>query len=283
MAAVPVPMKSWSSLALATLLLATAAIGGDVPPLPEIGQASKDSVWVPTPERMIRRLLQMADTTKDDVVVDLGAGDGRMPIYAARHFGARGVAVELEDNLVQVAREAARREGVADRVQVVRQDLFEYDLSVATVFALYISPGVMERLKPRFLALKPGTRIVSHQFDLGDWEPDETIEVEGRKGYLWVVPAAVEGAWRVTAGGEGFELHLERRYQKLTGHSERDGKRSPVLGARLRGTEVRFNAFDRDGTSRSYVGRVEGGGLVGESHDGAGGRPLPWSARRRSR
>jgi SAM-dependent methyltransferase len=267
---------------LACVLLAAVSIAHAAPPAPEFGQASKDSVWVPTPERLIRRMLQMADTTRDDVVVDLGAGDGRIPIYAAKHFGARGVAVELEENLVQVAREAARREGVAHRVRVIRQDLFEADLSTATVFALYISPGVMERLKPRLLQLRPGTRIASHQFDMGDWEPDEKIEVEGRKGFLWVVPAAVEGEWNVAIAGQDFRLHLERQYQKLSGSSERDGKKAPVIGARLRGTEIRFNAFDRDGTSRSYVGRVDGDRLIGEAHDGVGARAVAWTATRRS-
>jgi SAM-dependent methyltransferase len=276
-------MNAHLRVAVATLLLATTPLAYDASPPPELGQASKDSVWVPTPERLIRRMLQMADTTKDDVVVDLGAGDGRIPIHAAKHFGARGIAVELEENLVHVAREAAKREGVAHRVKVIRQDLFEADLSVATVFALYISPGVMERLKPRFLELRPGTRIASHQFDLGDWEPDEKIEVEGRKGYLWIVPAAVEGTWDVAVRGEEFRLHLERRYQKLAGISERDGNKRPVIGSRLRGNEIRFNAFDRDGTSRTYVGRLEEGRLAGKSHDGTGARPLAWSATRSGR
>jgi hypothetical protein len=231
---------------------------------------------------MIRRMLQLADTTKDDVVMDLGAGDGRIPIYAAKHFGARGIAVELEENLVQVAREAARREGVADRVQVIKQDLYEADLSAATVFALFISPGVMQRLKPRFLELKPGTRIASHQFDLGDWEPDETVEVEGRKGYLWVVPAAVEGAWRVALPGEDFTLRLERRYQKLSASGERDGKKLTVLGATLRGTEIRFSTFDRDGTARAFRGRLDGGRLAGESDTGIGTPSVAWTATRRA-
>ena len=247
---------------------------------PELGQPSKDSVWVPTPERMIRRLLQMADTTKDDVVVDLGAGDGRIPIYAAKHFGARGVAVELEANLVRVAREAAARQGVAHRVRVIEQDLFDADLSAATVLALYISPGVMQRLKPRLLALRPGTRIVSHQFDLGDWEPDEKIEVEGRKGYLWVVPAAVEGIWRVGIQGQDFELRLEREHQKLSATAQRDGKNLQVLGARLRGDELSFSAFDRDGEARNYTGRLVDGGLVGDTRAWDGTKPLRWSGSR---
>jgi SAM-dependent methyltransferase len=268
--------------ALGILLSAASVIASELATAkpPEFGQPSKDSVWVTTPERMIRRMLQLADVTKEDVVMDLGAGDGRIPIYAAKHFGARGIAVELEANLVEVAREAARREGVADRVQVIQRDLFEADLSAATVFALFISPGAMQRLKPRFLQLKPGTRIASHQFDLGDWEPDEKIEVEGRIGYLWVVPAAVEGSWRVSIPGEDFRLRIERRYQKLGGSGDRGGKKLNVIGARLRGTELRFNTFDRDGTSRSFSGRIEGGRLVGESHVGMDPKATAWSATR---
>lgn len=270
--------------ALLSILLVLSVHAGAQSPgaAPEFGQVSKDSVWVTTPERLIRRMLQIADTTKDDVVIDLGAGDGRIPIYAAKHFGARGIAVELEANLVQVAREAARREGVADRVQVIRQDLFEADLSAATVFALFISPGVMQRLKPRFLALKPGTRITSHQFDLGDWEPDETIEAEGRRAFLWVVPAAVEGTWQVAVPGEDFRMRVERRYQKLTTSGERAGKGIHVIGANLRGTAIRFTTFDRDGTSRHFTGRLEGDRLVGESDTGNGARPLAWSATRQA-
>ena len=276
-------MRVTSRRLAAPLLLCAFAMASVAAPPPEFGQVSKDSVWVTTPERMIRRMLQLADTTRDDVVLDLGAGDGRIPIYAAKHFGARGIAVELEENLVQVARDAARREGVADRVRVIRQDLYEADLSEATVLALFISPGVMARLKPRFLQLAPGTRIASHQFDLGDWEYDEKVEVEGRSGYLWVVPAAVEGAWRVSLPGEDFALRLERRYQKLAASGERGTAKLPVLGARLRGTDIWFTTFDRDGTSRSFSGRLEGGRLVGESRAGITGAPVPWSATRQDR
>lgn len=267
-----------SLLALFVAVLATPASPRAAPPTPEFGQKSKDSVWVPTPERMIRRMLQLADTTRDDVVLDLGAGDGRIPIYAARHFGARGIAVELEANLVEVARKAAAREGVADRVRVIRQDLFEADLSVATVLALYISPGAMQRLKPRFLELVPGTRIASHHFDLGDWEADEKIEVEGRTGYLWVVPARVAGTWRVRIAGEDFRMRIEQEYQKLEVSAERDGRNLHVVGARLRGTGIRFTSFDRDGASRQYTGRLEGGRLLGDSRIWPDVKPLAWSA-----
>jgi hypothetical protein len=148
------------------------------------------------------------------------------------------------------------------------------------VIALSISPGVMERLKPRLLKLKPGTRIVSHHFPLGDWEHDEKVEVEGRSGYLWVVPAAVEGTWRVSIPGQDFRLRIERRYQRLTTSGERDGKTLHVIGAGLRGTEIRFTTFDRDGASRNYTGRLEGGHLSGHSDGWPGIQPLGWTAAR---
>jgi SAM-dependent methyltransferase len=261
----------------AILALAAAPALADAP---RIGQLSKDSVWVPTPERMIHRLLQLADTTERDVVLDLGSGDGRIPIQAAKVFGARAIGVELEANLVEIARRSAAAEGVTSRVSFLRQDLFDADLSTATVIALYISPGVMERLKPRFLALRPGTRIASHQFTLGDWEPDESVHSEGRNGYLWVVPADVRGRWTVEVPGDRFSLRLEQRYQMLTASGERAGKAIHVLGARLRGSEIRFNAFDLDGNSREFAGRVERDRMTGRS-GGQGIAPLEWTATRR--
>jgi SAM-dependent methyltransferase len=253
------------------LVLLALVCGSAAGQAPQIGQVSRDSVWVPTPERMIRRLLQFADTTKDDVVIDLGSGDGRIPIYAAKHFGAFGIGVELERNLVELSNKSAAAEGVANRVRFLQQDLFEADISAATVIALYISPGVMERLRPRLLALKPGTRVVSHHFTLGDWQPDEVIQVEGRTGYLWVVPAAVSGKWRVSTGDNDFNVRIEQHHQALTASGERDGKPLHVIGARLRGTEIRFTSFDRDGSTRHFEGRVEGRRMTGAD----------WSAMRR--
>jgi SAM-dependent methyltransferase len=246
---------------------------------PQIGQVSKDSVWVPTPERMIRRLLQMADTTKDDVVIDLGSGDGRIPIYAAKHFGARGIGVELEKNLIDISRSAARKEGVASRVQFIQEDLFKADLSQATVIALYISPGVMTRLQPILLDLRPGTRVVSHSFKLDDWDPDESIVVEERHGHLWVVPARVEGRWAVSLGEESFGMRIERQYQRLSIAGERGGRPLNVIGARLRGNEIRFTSFDRDGNVRHHAGRVDGERMSGTCE----GDGRPWTASKVSR
>jgi hypothetical protein len=266
-------------LALALFCSALCAQGTAPADAPQLGQVSKDSVWVPTPERVIRRMLQMADTTKDDLVIDLGSGDGRIPVHAGKHFGARAIGVELEANLVRVAREAAKAAGVSHLVQFIQQDLFQADLSKATVVALYISPGVMDKLKPRLLALKPGTRIASHHFTLGDWDPDETIRVEGRSAYLWVVPAAVEGDWAVKLPGEDFRLRIKREYQRLETSGERAGRPLLVIGPRLRGTEIRFTTFDRDGNSRNFHGRLVGQRLVGES-EGQGIPPRGWTAER---
>ena len=269
----------WSARLLVFLVLAGhAAAQPGASDVPQVGQVSRDSVWVPTPERVIRRMLQMADTTSADLVIDLGAGDGRIPIYAASHFGARAIGVELEANLVRLARETAKAQGVSHLASFVQQDLFDADLSGATVIALYISPGVMTRLKPRLAALRPGTRIVSHHFTLDDWEPDETIRVEGRSAHLWVVPAAVHGTWAVDIAADTFTVRIGQRYQVLTTSGSRDGRELPVIGAQLRGTELRFTAFDRDGSSRHFHGTVDGARISGESQ-GEGIAPLRWSAR----
>ena len=267
------PGLRWLTI-VAFLAVAPAVAQTDAP---QLGQISKDSVWVPTPERMIRRLLQMADVTKDDVVVDLGSGDGRIPIYAARHFGAKAIGVELEGNLIKLSRDTAATEGVSGLASFVQQDLYEFDLSVATVVALYISPGVMAKLKPRLLALKPGTRVVSHFFTLGDWEPDETVQVEGRTGYLWVVPASVGGNWTLRTGDDTLRVRIDQKGKVLAARGDRTGRAVSVIGAQLRGTEIRFTAFDRDGNARHYQGRIDAGHMSGRS-EGMGVAPMSWTA-----
>ena len=247
---------------------------------PQVGQPGKDVVWVPTPHRLIERMLQMADTTGKDVVVDLGSGDGRIPIVAAKKFGARSLGIEYEADLVQLSILSAAREGVADRARFLRQDLFQTDLSEATVVALYVSPAIMLALRPRLLGLKAGTRVVSHQFTLGDWEADEQAIVERTSAYLWVVPARAEGIWQLRLGEDVYELQLQQEYQLLRGSVEHRGKRSPVLAARLRGEDIRFVFVDRNGDPRSFNGRVAGDAMGGESRT-HGQTELPWSARRR--
>jgi len=229
-------------------------------------------------------MLQLADVTPRDVVVDLGSGDGRIPIAAARRFGARGIGVEFDARLVEYSKRAAQREGVAERVQFLEMDMFRFDLSVASVVALYISPALMTRLRPQLLQLKPGVRVVSHQFTLGDWEPDEMIRVENTPGYLWIVPARAGGAWKLRLDDQEYELRLDQQHQLLRGTAAAVDKNAalrsaPVIAARLRGEEIRFTFVDRDGYARAFTGRISGDTMAGvaRAHDR---RELQWSARR---
>ena len=180
---------------------------------------------------------------------------------------------------MRLSREAATAQGVSHLVQFLQQDLYEADLTKATVIALYISPGVMTRLKPRLLTLKPGTRVVSHNFTLDEWEPDELIRVENRNGYLWIVPANVRGTWTVRRGNDSFKVRIEQVRQELRTTGQRGGSQIHVIGARLRGTEITFSSFDDDGGSRSYSGRVDGGTMAGESV-GQDFKTLNWLATR---
>ncbi len=248
---------------------------------PEMGQLGKDSVWAPTPDRLIERMLQMADTGPNDVVIDLGSGDGRIPVIAAKRFGARGIGVEFDADLVAYSVRLAARERVAHRVTFLRQDLFETDLSNATVIAMYIGPAVTMKLRPKLLALKPGTRIVTHQFTMGDWEPDEMARVENAPGYLWIVPANAAGRWRLQFADQHYEIDLRQAYQVLSGTATSAGKTSPLLAARMRGEAIRFSVIDANGDSRSFNGTIAGGTMQGTTRAQVRGMPpARWTAQR---
>jgi len=248
---------------------------------PEMGQLGKDSVWAPTPDRLIERMLQMADTGPNDVVIDLGSGDGRIPVIAAKRFGARGIGVEFDADLVAYSVRLAAREGVAHRTTFLRQDLFETDLSNATVIAMYIGPAVTMKLRPKLLALTPGTRIVTHQFTMGDWEPDEMARVENAPGYLWIVPAQAAGRWRLQFADQHYDIDLRQTYQVLSGTATSAGKSSPLLAARVRGLAIRFSIIDANGDSRSFNGTVTGATMQGTTRAQIRGTaPARWTARR---
>jgi SAM-dependent methyltransferase len=211
---------------------------------PSVGQPGKDVIWVPTPQALVDRMLDMANVTRIDYVIDLGSGDGRTVITAARR-GARALGIEYNPDMVELSRQNAAKEGLADRLRFVRQDLFEADLSEATVITMFLLPGINLKLRPRLLELKPGTRIVSNTFDMGEWEPDEKAELDRNAGchvswctaLHWVVPAQVGGTHRVPQG----ELVLEQTFQMLAGTLRTEGKSVPVTG-RVRGTEVTLDA-----------------------------------------
>lgn len=274
-----------ASLALSALLVGC-AITGDEDRLspdyqPQIGQLGKDSVWVPTPNRLIERMLQMADTTERDFVIDLGSGDGRIPIIAAKRFGARALGVELDADLVRYSRRLARQEGVDGRATFVAEDLFKTDLSRASVITLYISPHVMARLRPSLLALAPGTRIVSHQFTLGDWEPDEAARVEGTNAHLWVVPARVAGQWRLAVGDQTYAVALQQTHQMLSGTATRESRSATLLASRVRGTTVRFTFVDAAGESRTFSGQIGPDGMQGTARSADPAKPAQsWRATR---
>ncbi|MGE3275029.1 MAG: cyclopropane-fatty-acyl-phospholipid synthase family protein [Vicinamibacterales bacterium] len=148
-----------------------------------------DVIYVPTPEEVVEAMLQVANVTKNDIVYDLGCGDGRIPVTAAKKYGARGVGIDIDPQRIKEANENVQRNGVGDRVKIMQADLFETDLSEATVVTLYLLPSLNEKLKPKLMReLKPGTRIVSHAFDMGDWKPEKELDVNGRKVYFWTIP-----------------------------------------------------------------------------------------------
>src|SRR5512137_2627016 len=186
---------------------------------PQVGQAGKDVIWVPTPDELVNRMLTMAKVTPKDHVFDLGAGDGKIAIAAGKKFGATAVGIEYNPDMAKLAQCFVQAEGVADRVKIIQGDIFKEDFSKATVVTMYLLPELNMRLRPTILAMKPGTRVTSHQFTMGDWDPDETAEMEYRTAYLWIVPARVEGSWMLKEqGGNGqYTVNLKQTFQKISG------------------------------------------------------------------
>jgi SAM-dependent methyltransferase len=210
---------------------------------PETGQFGKDVVWMPTNDALTAGMLQLANTTKDDRVVDLGAGDGRIPIAAAKDFGATAVGVEYEADLVTLAKCLANAEGVADKVTIVHGDAFKFDFSSASVVTLYLLPELNLRLRPKLLAMAPGTRVVSHSWLMDDWEPDDQISVEGAFAYLWIVPANVAGTWTFVRsdGAERFTVELAQSFQNITGRIASGDSSRPLWRSKVRGTNIEFS------------------------------------------
>jgi SAM-dependent methyltransferase len=227
---------------------------------PTVGQEGKDVVWVPTPQVLVEKMLDLAKVTPQDFVMDLGSGDGRNIIAAAKR-GARAVGVEYNPNMVELSRRTAEKEGVSDKATFIQGDMFEADISRATVMALFLLPDNLGRLTPKFLDLRPGTRMVLNGFGVPGWEADVTERAEGDCGswctaMLYIVPAKVGGAWRV--GKE--ELKLIQTFQVLSGTLSVDGKPVPIKEGRLKGNDIVFTVG-----STKYEGRVNGDAIAGGS------------------
>jgi hypothetical protein len=236
-----------------------------------------DVPYVATPQVTVDEMLRLAGVGPDDFVVDLGSGDGRIVITAAKKFGARGFGVDIDWRLILQAEENARQAGVADRVKFVEQDLFVTDLGQATVITTYLLPFYMLKLRSKLLALRPGTRIVSHDFDFGDWRPDQQTSVR-KNVYVWIVPARVSGRWQARLPLRPIErlleIELTQRYQEVSAHARLNGVPSQVWETKLVGDRLTFvvvDTTDRDDEASLYFdGRVAGDVIEGELTRGVG-------------
>jgi hypothetical protein len=235
---------------------------------PRVGQPGKDVVWVPSPQALVDRMLDIAKLAPGEYHMDLGSGDGRTVITAAKR-GATAVGVEYNPNMVALAREAAKQAGVSDRATFIEGDLFQADISKANVITLFLLPDINLRLRPKILDLRPGTRIVSNSFDMGDWTPDQTIQAGPEctswcRAHLWIVPAKVQGTWKLPDGGE---LTLEQRYQVITGSMRQGASNMNISTGKVIGDQITFTA----GTQQ-YTGRVSGNTIEGIAQTSTGWR-----------
>ncbi len=240
---------------------------------PQVGQEGKDVIWVPTPQTLVDKMLDMAKVTPKDYVIDLGSGDGRTVITAAKR-GARALGIEYNPDMVELSKRNAANEGVSDKANFVKADLFESDFSQATVITMFLLPEINLKLRPRILELKPGTRIVSNSFTMGEWTADETATAnDGCGGYctalLWIVPAKVEGTWQLPQG----ELTLKQNFQLFSGTLKSGSNTMPITNGRLRGDQISFSAG-----GAQYTGRVSGNAIEGTVK--SGGSNSKWSATR---
>lgn len=236
--------------------------------VPQIGQEGKDVIWVPTPQSLVERMLDMTNVTAKDYVIDLGSGDGRTVISAAKR-GARALGIEYNPEMVALAKRNAESAGVNGRAQFLQADIFKTDFSEADVLTLYLLPSLNLKLRPTILKMKPGTRVISHAFTMDDWRPDQTDTIENRSAYMWIVPAPVEGTWQLNLSGDPGhtqELVLRQRFQYAEGLVTINGKTGQVRDAKLEGPQITFTVFEptnREPLRYEFTGRVAGDTMEG--------------------
>lgn len=221
--------------------------------VPRVGQAGKDVIWVPTPDDLVNKMLEVAEVTDKDFLIDLGSGDGRTVIAAAK-LGAKAIGIEYNPEMVALSKKNAEEAGVGEKTQFLQADLFECDLSEATVITMFLLPDINLKLRPRLLDLKPGTRIVSNTFTMGEWEPDVEVTTEDNTtswytALMWIVPAKVEGIWKL---GDD-ELNIRQEFQMIYGTFKHDNKTSNISEGRLNGDTITFRI---DGAA--YSGHMTG-------------------------
>ena len=266
-------VRQWS-LALCLSLVAAGVFAQGQPAKeeyqPQVGQEGKDVVWVPTPQSLVDKMLDMAKVTPQDYVIDLGSGDGRTVITAAKR-GAKALGIEYNPDMVELSKRNAAKEGVTDKAQFMKADLFESDFSQATVITMFLLPEINMKLRPKILDLKPGTRIVSNSFTMGEWTDDDTATVVAGctnwcSAHLWIVPAKVAGTWKLPQG----DLVLKQEFQMISGSLNGGGKNIVVTNGKMRGDQISFSAG-----GAQYTGRVNGNSMSGTVKGVTGGN---WTA-----
>jgi SAM-dependent methyltransferase len=268
-------MRSRNVVILSLVVLAALFLGGPSTRTaqeyhPTVGQEGKDVIWVPTPEGLVEKMLDMAEVTSADYLVDLGSGDGRTVIAAARR-GARALGIEFNPDMVELSRNNARMAGLSGKANFVQGDIFKTDFSQATVVTMYLLSDLNRRLKPKLLGMKPGTRIVSHAFRMDDWEPDQSTMDSERAAFLWIVPVPVDGKWFFSRANGHAQLSLVQNYQRISGSLLLQGRELPLHETSLVGDRIEFSV---DG--QRYSGRVAGDEIEGSFT--AGDLRLTWRA-----
>lgn len=269
----PAPVARLATLlaALSVLAFAAAAVRAADPVVPLL-----------PPEAMVERMLRAAKLGPGDYLVDLGSGDGRVALTAARRFGARALGVDSDPALIALNLQRAQSAGLAGRVSFIRAETIDADFSKASVVVLS-SPGDMSRLGPKLFGLKPGSRVLALQAGLGEWSPDDVISGEGRTAYLWIVPALANGVWQLRLHGPGAHrddrLRITQRYQSAEGQLLAGGDKLPLTDVSLRGDLITFAVSDRRGNVRRFFGRIQGDRISGTSQT-ARGAARPWEALR---
>ena len=239
---------------------------GDEKYEPRVGQSGKDVIWVPTNDAVADAMLKVAKVKPTDLVYDLGAGDGKIAIAAAKNFGATAVGIEYNKEMAELAKRNTERAGVADKVKIINGDIFVEDFSKATVVTMYLLPDLNLKIRPTILKMAPGTRIVTNSFNMGDWEPDDTVGTGYAQGYFWVVPGNAAGKWSLI-GMEGSQqpatLEITQRYQRIGGVLNIYGKSQPLLGATLSGNRLKFSFTDHSNQSRIVEVTLNGNDFAG--------------------
>jgi hypothetical protein len=240
---------------------------GDDKYRPNMGQSGKDVIWIPTGNELVNKMLKIANVGPSDLLYDLGAGDGKIAIAAARDFGARAVGIEFNPDMAALGQRNAERAGVANKVKIIQGDIFKEDFSKATVVTLYLLPELNQQLRPTILKMKPGTRVVSHAFDMGDWQPDAEIDSPA-KGYFWIVPANVSGEWSLDSfdSKSSTILNLSQKFQYVGGNLTLGKKTQPILNAGLKGDRLQFSYIDDMNNLRTVRLSFNGSNIKGEEN-----------------